>query len=347
MPNGYESIERVPIEFVLMGSWRLALAVELLLCAGILLAQKDKNTQTLNVPKDPPLVAVGEAERLVFHVSPLSGNGLLSQQTRDALKAILKLNHGDPIVHIRAFSAGNGDVRRIPQIVSDVLGDSHGPLPSISVLQAGALTSGDAQVVLETISVGRKVVNKDGVTFHAAQTVVATEPNTPLTSLLQQSVDQLTAKMNGHAPLSVTCFVSALDDAPQLLSIVTRRFPNAATDLVQPRRLAWQTEASCEGVSQGGGLTAPRLAFSGTQVAFGVEEKDAALAVQRLGRALDEAGARRAVPSALLRLYLLNPGTAAAALKPLTGPESVSIYSVEGVGSMTAGFAIDAVVPVR
>src|ERR1700722_7170358 len=92
-----------------------------------------QNTEPLKLPQDPPLVAVGETARLVFHVSPLSSQGLLSQQVRDALKAILKLNAGAPIVHIRAFSAGNGDVRRIPQIVSDVLGSKHGSLPSVSV----------------------------------------------------------------------------------------------------------------------------------------------------------------------------------------------------------------------
>ena len=86
----------------------------------IAFAAKKKNaddiTQTLELPKDPPAVAVGETSRLVFHVSPLSAKGLLSQQTRDALKAILKANGGAPVIHLRAFVAGSGDVRRVPQI---------------------------------------------------------------------------------------------------------------------------------------------------------------------------------------------------------------------------------------
>ncbi|HVV43991.1 MAG TPA: hypothetical protein VHC72_02270, partial [Bryobacteraceae bacterium] len=68
----------------------------------------------MKLPEDPPLVAVGETSHLTFQVSPLSGKGLLSEQTRDALKALLKLNNKSPIVHLRAFSAGNGDLRRIP-----------------------------------------------------------------------------------------------------------------------------------------------------------------------------------------------------------------------------------------
>ena len=104
----------------------------------------DDTTQTLDLPKDPPMVAVGESRRLVFHVSPLSAKGLLSQQTRDALKAILKANGGAPVIHIRAFVAGSGDLRRVPQIVSEVFTEKKLPLPSVSVVQAGGLHDGCA-----------------------------------------------------------------------------------------------------------------------------------------------------------------------------------------------------------
>ena len=45
-------------------------------------------TQVLQLPKDPPSAVTAETARLVFHVSPLSAKGLLSQQVRDALKAL-------------------------------------------------------------------------------------------------------------------------------------------------------------------------------------------------------------------------------------------------------------------
>ena len=319
--------------------------VAVVLFAALLPAQ---NTQTLKLPEDPPLVASGETARLVFHVSPLSSQGLLSQQVRDALKAILKLNGGAQIVHIRAFSAGNGDVRRIPQIVSDVLSSKHGPLPSVSVLQVGALPLEDAQIVLETVSLGKKDVNKDGVTFYPAETAVATEPTMPVKELLQKSIDQLTAKMGGKPALAVTCFASELEGTQELLRMVTAAFPGAAVNLVQPRRLAWQTAASCEGVSRAAvGAGSARIAFSGTQVAFGTDEKDAAVAVQRLDRALTEIGAAPAANAELLRLYVLSPATTAVARKQLTGTAPVTSFSVEGVGPASAGFAIDAVSPAR
>src|ERR1700691_6140709 len=77
-------------------------------------------TQTLPVLKDPPGAISAETARLVFHVSPLSSKGLLSQQVRDALKALLAENHNATVVKLRAFVAGSGDLRRVQQIVSEV-----------------------------------------------------------------------------------------------------------------------------------------------------------------------------------------------------------------------------------
>jgi len=315
-----------------------------ILAPGFSLAQKtqqDKVSEKLKLPEDPPLVAVGETSHLTFEVSPLSGKGLLSEQTRDALKAILKLNKNTPIVHIRAFSAGNGDVRRIPQIVADVLGDKHWPLPSVSVVQAGDLTLEGAQVVLETISVSKKEVSKEGVTFVPAQTVMAEQTDSPMKPLLQKAMDQLAAKMSG-TPVAVTCYVSSLDGGEDLLAVVQSRFAGAAVNLVQPRRLPWRISAACEGAVRGG-TSAARLAFSGTQVAFGSEEKDAALAVQRLDRALTEAGAPSTKDAALVHLYILSPEVGPIAQKQVSG----TLIPVENVAASTAGFALDAVAPVR
>src|SRR5580658_6715623 len=149
-------------------------AMMALLLLAVANGQKKKNpddiTQTLDLPKDPPMVAVGETRRLVFHVSPLSSKGLLSQQTREALKAILKANGGAPVVHIRAFVAGSGDLRRVPQIVSEVFTEKKMPLPSVSVVQAGGLPLENAQIVIEAVSNVKRDVNPDGLMFVEAQT---------------------------------------------------------------------------------------------------------------------------------------------------------------------------------
>src|SRR5580693_10750582 len=160
-----------------MRHWRVVIAAVLFLAVAFAAKKKspDDLTQTLDLPRDPPMVALGETRRLVFHVSPLSAKGLLSQQTREALKAILKANGGAPVVHIRAFVAGSGDLRRVPQIVSEMFTEKKLPLPSVSVVQAGALPMENAQVVIEAVSQAKKEVNADGLVFVEAQPAASIE----------------------------------------------------------------------------------------------------------------------------------------------------------------------------
>ena len=60
------------------------------------MAKKKKNedkepvTQSLPLLPVPPLVISAETGRLTFQLSPLSSKGLLSQQSRDALKALMQ-----------------------------------------------------------------------------------------------------------------------------------------------------------------------------------------------------------------------------------------------------------------
>jgi hypothetical protein len=312
---------------------RLALFAVLFLT--IAFAKKKKNpddiTQTLELPKDPPAVAVGETSRLFFQVSPLSPKGLLSQQTRDALKAILKMNGGVPVVHIRAFVAGSGDLRRIPQIVSEVFTDRKSQLPSVSVVQAGGLPLENAQVVLEAVSLGKKDVNPNGLTFVEGQTAPG----------LEQSLDKLTARLGGATALRVTCFVSQMASAAPIAA----RFPTAAVDLVQTQRAPARNEASCEAIARGGETNPSQLAFSGTQVAFGVDEKAGALAYQRLERGFTEAGVR--TPGVVMtNVYALSTRMGETARKVRPGQGAITVTSFEGVASLDGSFAVDAIAAV-
>jgi enamine deaminase RidA (YjgF/YER057c/UK114 family) len=325
-----------------------------LLCVGGLFAAKKKKTedvtQTLALPKEPPQVAVGETRRLVFHVSPLSGKGPLAQQTRDALRALLRLNGGLPVIHIRAFVAGSGDVRRVPQLVSEVFGDKRGSLPSVSVVRAGGLPAENAQVVLESISVAKRDLSSSGLDFIATEPVTAPDPLSSAKPLLLKALDQLAAKLNGQSALAVSCFVSNLSDAPELTSAVIARFPGAAANIVQTQRGPGQALAICEAVARGNKTTAEKLAFSGTRVAFGSEEKDAALSFQRLDRDLSSAGAS-AANLVLTHIYPLSASTGIMSRKLLlaTRPGNTSPITVipfEGLAAIDAGFALDAIAAV-
>jgi enamine deaminase RidA (YjgF/YER057c/UK114 family) len=280
-------------------------------------------TQTLQLPQDPPMVATGETGRLVFHKSPLSAKGLLSQQTRDALKAILKANGGSQVIHLRAFVAGSGDLRRVPQIVSEVFTAKKMPLPSVSVVLVGRLPLENAQVAIEAVSVGKKEVNPDGLTFAEA------------------------SQLSGAVPLQVTCFVSSIDNEGTLEA----RFPSAPVTVVQTQRAPGRAGEICEAVGRGGAVKAPRLAFTGTQVAFGVDEKAAALAFQRLDRELNTAGGE---VSDIIQtnVYSLSEriGELARKIRTTPGPifpGPIFVVPSEGVASLDGTFAVDAIAAVR
>src|ERR1017187_3857610 len=80
---------------------------------------KEEITQTLQLPKELPGAVTGETRRLTFHLTPLSARGLLSAQVRDALKALIHETGGNPVLKIRAFAAGSGDLRRVRDLRSE------------------------------------------------------------------------------------------------------------------------------------------------------------------------------------------------------------------------------------
>ena len=130
---------------------------------------KEPQTQTLPLLKDPPAAVAAETSKLAFHVSPLSAKGLLSPQTRDAIGALMKTTRGAQIVKLRAFVAGTGDLRRVQSIVSEIFTDKKQPLPALSAIQVGALPLEGAQVVIESVSVEKKAAHPFGLVFFSGQ----------------------------------------------------------------------------------------------------------------------------------------------------------------------------------
>jgi enamine deaminase RidA (YjgF/YER057c/UK114 family) len=288
-------------------SRRLAILPLCVLLACGLWAQKRKNkkdeeppTQVLPPLPEPPEAVVAETGRLSFQVSPLSAKGLLSQQVRDALKALMRDNHGVPIVKLRAFVAGSGDLRRVQAIVSEELTDRKQALPAISTIQVGALPMTGAQVVLESVSVEKKAVNPGGLVFFSASD--AADAGAAVAQL-QKAVSA--ASVRPANLLRVTCFLSSLDDGAALGSALAANFPNAAAHFVQMQRLGLQPQVACEAVgrldsqpaapqngaaSQFAVAVAPKLVFTATQLIFRDQDSDIRLAFQRLGKAMEPLG---------------------------------------------------------
>jgi len=272
---------------------------------------KDPITQSLPSLKDPPPAAAGETARLVFHVSPISTKGLMSQQVRDALKSLFHENHDAQIVKLRAFVAGSGDLRRVQTLVSETFTEHKMNLPALSTIQAGALPADGAQVVIESIAVEKKTVNPNGLAFFSGQQ--AKDVRTSMTQLQNAVADGNVAPSD---VLRITCFLSSLDDASAARDLLRGAFPNAAANFIQLQRLPVEAVAECEAVGRLGrapagavemlnpaGLTrngnysqialvnAPKIVFSGTQMAFGQQESDINLAFERLLKEIGVLGA--------------------------------------------------------
>jgi enamine deaminase RidA (YjgF/YER057c/UK114 family) len=253
-------------------------------------AQKGKKktdepvTQTLPALKDPPGAVSAETARLVFHVSPLSSKGLLSQQVRDALKALLHETHGATIVKLRAFVAGSGDMRRVSMIVSETFTEHKLPLPAVSTIEVGALPLEGSQVVIESVAVDKKTTNPNGLGFYSAQPVKQLHPLT--------------------GALRATCFLSSLDDLAKVMSTVAAAFPGAVVNFVQSQRLGFEALDVCEAVARldrppaqplsfdkdAALVNTPKIVLTGTQMAFRDSDADLRLAFERLRKALEPLG---------------------------------------------------------
>lgn len=331
-------------------------------------------TQTLEVLPEPPTAIAAETARLAFAVSPLSNKGLLSQQARDALKAVRAASHGGAIVKLRAFVAGNGDLRRIPSIVSEILSEAHQPLPAVSTVFVGALPLEGAQVQFEAIYVEKKTVNPSGLAFFSGQVVRATaDKPRPLAEVFGESLANLQTAVKHSAAemLSVTCYVSHLESVADLQSRLTGAFPKASQTLVQLQRVIGPSLTECEGI---GRLTAapaqavefvnpegltkspaytqvvkvntPKVVFTTTQQSFGLDATAMRLMMDRLKKMLESTSASFD-QIAMAHIYSLS-GPATEGFRAVRGgyysaqtPPASTLLVFEGLPSNDATLGVD------
>lgn len=298
---------------------------------------KAEETQVLALPPELPNAVVAETDRLAFHVAPLSSKGLLSQQTREALKNLTHASHGT-IVKLRAFVAGSGDLRRVGDIAGEMFQDKHLPLPALTVVQVGALPLQGAQVVIEASEVNHKAVNPQGVAFMNAQ------PAASVAESLEKLKRLLAASgMDSSDALLVTCFVSSLDDQRDAGQFMSAMFRGAALDYVQMQRAPVMPAATCEAVARAHKPGGPaEVVITGMQLAFGNQDKDLTLAFDRLGKTLAEKGASldRAVVS---HLYVTGGSLAPRVLALGRAAGTHSIIPVEGLPSLDSSFGTEVI----
>lgn len=326
---------------------------------------KEEATQTLEAPPEPPAAMAAEPRRMVFSVAPLSAKGLLSQQTRDILHEALRMNSGMQIVRVRAFVAGTGDVRRVPQIVGEIFAEKkHIPVPVVSVVQAGALPLETAQVSIETVAVAKRDVNPYGLIFVAPREYAVEQRYKPLAPLAEKTLADIAAALNGRGELlRMTCYVSAIEESSRIVNVIASRYPAVAVDIIQNVRSAPKSSVACEAVARAKSaepLSAPGLALlnsdrailTGTQVAYGFKDEDARLAFRRLDRVLSNAGASLK-SAARIGIFPLSTSIAEQTRRIRSeflngvGTGALAEIPFEGLPGLDASFALDAVAPVK
>ena len=224
----------------------------------------------------------------------------------------------------------------------------------------------------------KKVQNPHGVVFVSGQTVNATEPTLDVAPLAQQSlarVGQALGRLGAKPPqaLLVTCYCSSLMDGADVRKAMVTAFPAASVNLMQLRRSYTEGTVSCEAVAR---LSEPvpettlaansktvggvphfsdvavvndgRITFTSSQLAFRYQDSDIRLAFERLGRMLEDTG------SSFNDVVATNiyPLTLAIADKIRTlgfeffdssRPPANTLVELEGLPSLDASFAMDAV----
>ncbi|HEY4361658.1 MAG TPA: hypothetical protein VGN17_11840 [Bryobacteraceae bacterium] len=315
--------------------------------------EKEPPTQTLPLEKEPPAAVAVETARLTFHVSPLSDKGLLSQQTRDALKVLFDANRGAAIVKLRAFVAGTGDLRRVQSIVSEMFGDKKMPLPALTTIQVGGLPLEGAQVVIESVSTDRKAVNPNGLAFFPAQ-----KSADAAAAVAQLASAAEMAQVASSDVLQVTCFVSSLEDVASAKAAVSRTFPSAAADFVENQRLSTERSAQCEAVGRRSAagkaievapgavlINTTKVVMTGTQMAFREDDAELRLAFERLEKSLKGVGASSG-DVVYARLYALTRTVEQKvnAQRAQVFPQATaSMLRVEGLPSVDASVGLDVI----
>jgi enamine deaminase RidA (YjgF/YER057c/UK114 family) len=339
---------------------------------------EDEITQTLEVLPDPPPSTTADPHRLVFHVSPLGANGLLSKQTRDALKALQRSMKGATPVKLRAFVAGSGDMRRVASIVSEVFSEKRQPLPALSIVQVGSLPLTGAQVVIESISVEKKSLHPNGLALVSGQAHTEAQPTRDVTELATkalQDVGKAAAAVGAQTTdvLRVTCFLTSIEGAQSLTGAVRGMFPAAVFHYVQTQRAPSRAVAECEAAVRSGQASSeplrlvnpdglpksanysqiavvagPKIILTGTQLQFGFQDADARLAFQRLEKVLDQAGSS-VKHVAMSSVYPLSASLTEQVRRirfeffERQRPPASTMLEFEGLPAMEAGFAIDVV----
>ncbi len=316
---------------------------------------EEPKSQVLPLPPDLPMALEADTATLDFHISRLLRTGGLAAQIRESLNDLIRDTKGETIIKLRAFVAGAGDARRVTARAAEIFTERKLPLPTLSIIQVGALEGEASAVVIEAVVSTRKSVNPIGLAFFSGHTGAT----------YGQAVERLqesarAAAVSPEKMLRCTCFTARIENAAGLRSTLQAAFPGAALNIVQPLRDAATDDTLCEAIGQ---LTqaraegpvvlmknarttlvsSPKLIFTGLQLTFGNFLDDAQEAVLRLQRA---ASALQAVEAPVeIDAFALDASAGSAVRKKMTAvpPSTFTVQTVEGLPALDATAGIEAI----
>ncbi len=203
-----------------------------------------------------PSTARAETARLMFQVSPTTTRGTLSEQVRQAVRALQRTNGRARIVRLRALVAGPGDLNDVAAIASEAFPAKARPV--VSVVRIGGLAGG-ARVVIESVAESKTPTNPNGLAFVSGQLATAprdpSQPNTQVAPLAEKSIANISAALGGLQldaadVVRVTCFTSSLVDEARVRTLVAGAFAKAAVNVVQIQTAPANDEVECESVAR-------------------------------------------------------------------------------------------------
>jgi hypothetical protein len=280
----------------------------------------------------PPAVT-GVTSQLVFHVSPLSSKGLLSQQVEDAIKALDKANGNATFLKLRAFVAGNGDLRRVQAIVTEVFTARKWPLPALTTIQVGSLLKDGVQVVIESISEEKRPVNTSGLAFVPAVDAASGA----------EAVANIAKSIGNSTLLRLTCFADSLAEAEAARDAAARQLSKVAGVFVQSTRYTLGSRVACQAVAANGPVKSARVILTGAQITFGEGDAELQQAFDRMEKAVLSMNAHSS-KAAQINVYSTSKALADKG-KALTSVPSTALF-VEGLSAPDATLAVEAVIPV-
>lgn len=219
-------------------------------------AQKPKppepeKPQMLAVIPDAPGAVKVQTPRLQYLRIPDETTGLLSRQVEESMKSLRKVLRKRRLARITAWVGGAGDVRRVSASVRELLGEWRIPIPAITVIRVGALSSPATRVSFDVEVEADEEVNPHGLIYLAGVRQPSPEFRLDLREELNKSLDTLETRLREQGGsredvLAARCMVSLSQDLAGLESEIRKRYPAASTRVMQALRASPDSYANCD-----------------------------------------------------------------------------------------------------